>query len=77
MEFVNRCRKQGIAVYASSFKPSEKLYATSAELLNSGVIPLTNISTEAAYAKLVLAYNQKSVDARKLMEQNIYYEILP
>ena len=77
VEFVNRCRKQGIAVYASSFKPSEMLYATSAELLNSGVIPLTNISTEAAYAKLVLAYNQKSVDARKLMEQNIYYEILP
>lgn len=74
--FVERCKKQGIEVYACSFKGAENLYATSAELLRAGVIPLINISPEAAYAKLVLAYNQKSMDAKKFMEENICYETL-
>lgn len=76
-EFVNRCRAQGIDIYACSFKHTENLYATSAELLKAGVIPLMNISTEAAYAKLTLAYNQQIMDAKKLMDETIYYETLP
>ncbi len=77
VEFVNKCRKKGIEVYACSFKLTENLYATSAELLRVGVIPLMNISAETAYAKLTLACNQKMIDTKKFMEENIYYEILP
>lgn len=77
IEFVNRCKKQGIEVYASSFKHTQNLYATSAELLRAGAIPLMNISTEAAYAKLILAYNQQGMDVKKFMDENIYFEILP
>lgn len=76
-EFVHRCRAQGIEVYACSFKHTENLYVTSAELLKSGVIPLMNISMEAAYAKLTLAYNQRGMDVKKFMNENIYYEMLP
>ena len=77
VEFVKKCRETGIEVYAATFKPVKDLYATSAELLHAGAIPLVNISTEAAYAKLVLAYNQHTMDAKKFMNENIYYEILP
>lgn len=77
LEFVNRCKARGIEVYACSFKSTEDLYATSAKFLRDGVIPLLNISTEAAYAKLSLAYNQQVMDAKRFMDANIYYEILP
>lgn len=74
--FAKRCKKQGIEVYACSFKGAENLYATSAEFLRAGVVPLINISPEAAYAKLVLAYNQKSMNVKKFMKENLYYETL-
>lgn len=76
-KFADRCMNMGIDVYACSFKPSKDLYSTSTELLRSGVIPLINISTEAAYAKLILAYNQPVNDISAFMKENIYYEILP
>lgn len=76
-KFADRCVNMGIDVYACSFKPSGDLYSTSTELLRAGVIPLINISTEAAYAKLILAYNQPVDDINAFMKKNIYYEILP
>ena len=76
-EFVRRCKARGIEVYACSFKQTDNLYATSAEFLRAGAIPLMNISPEAAYAKLILAYNQRSMEAGKFMNTNIFYEILP
>lgn len=75
--FLKRCKEGGIPVYACSFKPVEDFYATSTALLCQGVIPLFNISTEAAYAKLILAYNQPIHDREAFMKENIFYEILP
>ncbi len=76
-KFLKKCKGKGIEVYACSFKPVEDFYATSTELLRQGVIPLVNISTEAAYAKLILAYNQPIKDRKTFMNKNIYFEILP
>lgn len=76
-KFLKQCKSKGLDVYACSFKPAGDLYATSTELLRHGVIPLVNISTEAAYAKLILAYNQPLKDRKAFMQQNIFYEILP
>lgn len=75
LSFAQRCRRQNIDVYAASFKrPEGKLYATGDALLKAGVIPLFNISPEAAYAKLTLLYNGKGRAERELLRETIYFE---
>lgn len=75
LSFVQRCRKQKIDVYAASYKKTEgKQYATGDALLKAGVIPLLNISPEAAYAKLMLLYNSHKPVEREVMQENIYFE---
>ncbi len=74
--FIKRCTERGVPVYACSFKQTEDLYATSAALLEAGAIPLASISTEAAYCKLLLAYNQRLFHPEELMKKNIFYEII-
>lgn len=78
VDFIKRCKEAGIETYVSSFKQeANDLYATSIDILDAGAIPLINISTEAAYAKLMVAYNQQEMEPLKFMKENIYYEILP
>lgn len=78
VEFIRKCKEKGIETYVSSFKQSvNDLYATSIDILEAGAIPLINISTEAAYAKLMIAYNQQTIKPEDFMRENIYYEILP
>ena len=75
LSFAKRCRKQKIDVYAASYKRTEgKQYATGDALLKAGVIPLLNISPEAAYAKLMLLYNSHKPVKREVMQENIYFE---
>ncbi len=76
-EFIKRCNSQGIDVYLSCYKSEEGTrYATAEKIIQAGGIPLCNISTEAAYVKLTLAYNRRNVDPREFMKQNIYFEVL-
>lgn len=78
VDFIRSCRKKGIEIYVSSFKQSvNDLYASSMDILEAGAIPLVNISTEAAYAKLVIAYNQQEMKPEEFMKENIYFEMLP
>lgn len=77
-DFAERCRIKGIPVYAASFKEAgvKTSYATSKELLAHRVVPLVNISPEAAYAKLCLAVNAGEETARRLMNETVYFESL-
>lgn len=77
LDFIKRCRERSIPVYVASFKNVKRVYETSSQMLEMGVIPLGNISIEAAYAKLLIAYNQTQIDTERYMERNIYYECLP
>lgn len=72
--FVEKCVKKGIPVYAASFKPDAKLYASSDKLLCAGAVPLFNISPEAAYVKAVIAHNQNECAPGEYMAKNIYFE---
>lgn len=75
--FISRCAKQGIDVYLMSFKRSGgEQYFTTKQIVASGGIPLVNISFEAAYVKLNLAYNQKDISPREFMKQNLYHETI-
>ena len=55
-EFLQRCRHQGIPVYLAPVCKSENAYASTRELLAHGAEIIWNMSIEAAYVKLMLAY---------------------
>lgn len=75
VEFIEACNKSGIEVYGASFKSEHmNFYQTTHLLLQKGMKPMVNISSVAAYAKLVLAYNQKQVNIEELLENNIFFE---
>lgn len=76
--FIKRCREEGIEVYLISFRDIEReLYKTSREILKYGAVPLQNISFEAAYAKLCIAYNQTVLPPREYVEKEQFFEFLP
>lgn len=75
LSFVERCKSLGVDVYTASYKKADgNQYATGDALLKAGVIPLLNISLEAAFAKLMLLYNGGNSDAFKRINQNVYFE---
>ncbi len=77
-KFIKRCKEEGIDFYLISFKNVDSdLYRTSKELLEAGAIPLQNISFEAAYAKLVIAYNQTTRPPKDYVLKELFYEFLP
>lgn len=75
--FAKKCRALGIDFYAASYKQVEgKQYATANCLLKEGIRPLLNISPEAAYAKLMLIYNQRNKKLYELLDNNLYFETI-
>lgn len=75
LSFADRCREQTIDLYTASYKRTEgSRYATGDALLKAGVVPLLNISPEAAYAKLMLLYNGSMQCGSDMMCRNIYFE---
>lgn len=76
--FLRACQGRGTACYLAPFKAEgDALYETSRALLETGATPLYRISFEAAYAKLTIAYNQRELEPRALMEQCVAFEMLP
>lgn len=73
--FMKKCKEQNIDLYMSSCKENAvAMYDSSSKIIKNGGIPLVNISREAAYVKLLIAYNQKNMKAKDYMKENIYYE---
>lgn len=56
ISFLQRCKTLGIHCYLAPALKTQDLYASSCELENHGAIMLWNMSLEAAYVKLILAY---------------------
>ncbi len=76
--FVKRCKEEGMDFYLISFKNIDNdLYRTSREILEYGAIPLQNISFEAAFVKLSIAYNQVTLPPQEYMAKELFFEFLP
>lgn len=76
-EFVKHCKKEKIDCYLISFKSvNSDLYQTSRDILENGAYPLQNISFEAAYAKLCIAYNQTVMAPQEYIKMNLFFEYL-
>lgn len=56
LEFINRCDKQGVAVYLAPAIKSADAYQSTQALIEQGANVIWNMSIEAAYVKLLLAY---------------------
>ncbi len=71
--FAEKCRTKNIDVYLCCFKSEALIYSSMKNILESNVIPLMNISSESAYAKLLIAYNAVE-NPTEFMRTNIYHE---
>lgn len=74
IEFLKKCKDKGIDFYLCSLKKSEDLYASTKKITEFNAKPLYNISREAAYAKLLLAYSQNKIQPQEFIEKNIFFE---
>lgn len=76
--FIDRCRRERIPVYVASHKNAQgRNYVTAGAVLEKGAVPMQNISPEAAYAKLLLLYQQKEKDIDSRINEAFYFENLP
>lgn len=60
VEFIKQCRVQRVTVYLAPAFKTENAYKSTRELLEHGAQMIWNISIEAAYVKLMLAYGNFS-----------------
>ena len=56
IEFIKHCRQRHLQIYLAPAMKSESAYSSTKELMAHGAKMLWNMSLEAAYAKLLLAY---------------------
>jgi L-asparaginase/Glu-tRNA(Gln) amidotransferase subunit D len=56
LEFIKRCSEQNIPVYLAPATQTENAYQSTRELIEHGSEMIWNMSIEAAYVKLTLAY---------------------
>ncbi len=73
---LDKCKEKNIPLFLCSLKNSRSLYETSNTLIKNGAVPLYNINTESAYAKLMLAAGLCPENTEELMNTDMYYEIL-
>lgn len=76
LKFIEKCNELNIPVYLASFKENNSEYATIREMERLNVNKMYNISAEAAYMKLCIAYNQSEYDVNELINTNIFFENL-
>lgn len=80
VNFAKRCESLGIDFYIAPLSVgSDSSYVTSQELLDSGVIPLPDMSIEACIAKLSIAYGTYSnkADAKKFLTgKELFFEFI-
>ena len=56
LAFIERCKSRGVTVYLAPAIHSDAAYQSTRQLLDAGAKMIWNMSLEAAYLKLLLAY---------------------
>lgn len=76
LEFITRCQEQKIAIFLAPAFKSDDAYQSTLELINQGAEIIWNMSLEATYVKLLLAYgNFTDVSSiLSFMQQNLAHE---
>lgn len=76
LSLLRRCRKKEIPFFLCSFGNAALVYQSSDTLIRNGALPLSHISDEAAYAKLILSQILETKDIYSFMKNEIYCELL-
>lgn len=78
LNFIKRCQTQNIAVYLAPALKSADAYQSTLELTNAGAIMLWNMTIEATFVKLSLAYGNFSNETTvvSFMQQNLADECI-
>ncbi len=72
---LKKCKERNIPMYLCSLKKrSGSLYDSSNKLIKNGALPLFDINTETAYAKLLIGVNLFSDKLSDFMDKDIYFE---
>lgn len=75
LTLLKKCKEKTIPMFLCSLKSSSRsLYETSSFILKNGALPLYDIGTESAYAKLLLAINLFPDSIIEFMKKDIYFE---
>lgn len=76
--FIKKCKKKGVPIYIAPVIKAESMYESTNVLIDCGARVIWNMSLEAAYVKLLLAYgNFANEDViHQFLEQNIAFEII-
>lgn len=76
IEFLKRCRQQGVEVFLAPAHRTENAYQSTRELMAHGAHMIWNMSIEAAYVKLMLAYGNFAEHAERLefLQQTLCFE---
>ena len=78
LSFAQKCIKKGIDFYATPFNSNDILYCSSKNMNDAGVKFIKNMSIEAAYVKLIIAYSifDNHHKRQQFIEDNIAFEQL-
>ncbi|MGD0959609.1 MAG: asparaginase domain-containing protein [Methylomonas sp.] len=78
LEFIKQCRQRSLSIYLAPAIYSENAYSSTRQFLEQGAKMIWNMSLEAAYAKLLLAYaNFSDSESRDyFLKQNLAGEQL-
>lgn len=78
LSFIKRCISEGVSVYLAPGLSSAEQYSSTQALLDLGAVMLWDMTLEAAYVKLLMAYGNFSDfrDIKNVMQRNIAHEIL-
>jgi L-asparaginase len=76
--FIRHCKQHAVKIYLAPGIRSENSYSSTKELLEQGATMIWNMSLEAAYAKLLLAYGnfEDEEEIENFLEQTIALEHL-
>ncbi len=70
LEFISECKKRNIKVFLSPIFKSANAYQSTQALMEQGVEFIWNMSIEAAFVKLMLAYGNFADDQQRLLFMN-------
>lgn len=77
LSLLQRCKERNIPFYLCSLKRKNAgIYESADILIQNGAVPLYDITTESAYAKLLLAVNFYPDDINSFMQSEICHEFI-
>ena len=78
VEFLRRCLEQEVPVYLAPAYKSENAYQSTRQLIEQGAVMIWNMSIEAAYVKLTLAYGNftESVQRDRFIAMEVADEVV-